>query len=70
MSIHLRRRGVFISSTSRLVLPVDEVLVPKENDGEVDMKELKAYNVGGDEMTKRIEKLIMDAVKANSTLIF
>ena len=70
MSIHSYRRGVFISSTSRLVLPVDEVLVPEENGGELNMNELKAYNLGGDEMTKRIEKLVMDAVKANSTLVF
>ena len=51
--------GAFVSSTSRLVLPVDEI------EYEVDGKPMKK-EFPGDSLSHKIEDLVLNAVRANS----
>ena len=53
-----RWTGAFISSTSRLALPIDEVIAPGGG-----------CTFGDDTLTSRIERLVMDEVHARSVAV-
>ena len=50
--------GAFISSTSRLALPIDEMILPAGG-----------RTFGADALTSRIEQLVMDEVDARSVAL-
>jgi len=61
--------GALISSTSRLLLPIDQLFVPAEGQRSSDADLLRSFDNGPEALTTRLRKLVASEVDAHSTLV-
>lgn len=59
--------GCFISSTSRLLLPVDEIYVPKPTETSKEGDKVIGWNYKDDGIVRRLERLVKEEIQAHST---